>query len=305
MGSVIRKLSEALDPEGHPFESAVFKLLLGIRDETMIEQFNPWDVGRHYLRIAWLYREQGEEKKTAGKMNELNLTSLEGRLTDLGHRLQNQEEEIHDLWMAAVGCFRHSAGIAEEDRQREHLGIRITTGLNKIHEDISSLRESLGELGEICAESKNRSVAFESGNIETATGAGEDSLSGKTLQARKDRSIFDNFLASIKETWPGTPLNEREAIKWALRYYKQSYQEIKDVEQENQKIQAIYLIAELSRRVGDYAEAKSYFDQAERIGQDFIEKNEDDLNKIVLAQRIVQLAKRQGELNSVKTESHV
>ena len=304
-GSVINRLGEALDPEGHPFESAVVKLLLGIHDETIIEEVNPWDLGRHYLRIAWLYRENAEEKETKGKAGRFNLASLENTLNRLRSHFQSRENEIYDLWITLETCFRRPAGVAEEDRQREQLKTKITKGLNKIKEDMSCLQESLEELIEICGQSKNLSVASESENIEITAEAGESSVSGHTPHAGKNHLIFGSFLASIKEIWPETPLNELEAMKWALRYYKQGYQEIRDIQEENQKIQAAYLIAELSRRVGDCPEAKSHFEEAERMGHDFIERNQADPNKIALAQRIVELAKRQGELNLVKTESQV
>jgi hypothetical protein len=250
-GSVINKLGKALDPEGHPFESAVIKLLLGIHDETIIQEFNPWDVGRHYLRVAWLYREKGEEQEAATRK-------------------------------------------ADEAK-----------GLNRIKEDILSLRESLGEFAEICAESKKLPIVPEPQNIELTAQPGEKAVSGETLRPGRDHLVLGSFLASIKEIWPEVPLNELQAMRCALRYCKQSYGETTDVEQEGQKIQAAYLIAELSRRVEDHQEAKDFFEEAKRIGQDFIQKNQNDANKIALAQKIVELAKRQRELNLVKAESQV
>jgi uncharacterized protein (DUF2225 family) len=304
-GSVINRLGEALNPEGHPFETAVIKFLLGIRDETIIQDFNPWDVGRHYLRIAWLYRENSEEKVTTHNVNELNLISLERTLRRLQSHFQTQEDQILNLRSATEAFSRRPAGPSQEDPQSEQLRTRITKGLNKIKEDVSSLQESLDELTQICAESRNSSTAPESENIQITTEADENSFSGKTLQGEKNSFIFGSFLTSVKEVWSQVPLNESEALKWALGYYKQSYQEIRDIDQENQEIQAAYLIGELSRRVGDYQGAKGYFDQAKRIGEDFVERNRDDLNKIALAQKIVELAKKQAELSLVKAGSRV
>ncbi len=303
--SVINRLGEALDPEGHPFESAVIKLLLGIHDETIIEEFNPWDVGRHYLRIAWLYRENAQEKETARNLSEFSLTRLERTMNRLRSHYRSEEDQIHHLAMAVETCFRPPAGIAEQDRQRRGLRTEITEALNKIKEDISSLQENLDELAKILAESNNLMVASESGNIEIAAEAGENSIGGETLQARENQPIFATFLASIKEIWPEIPLSELEAMKFALGYYKRSYREITDIKQENQRIQAAYLIAELSLRVGNYGEAESHFDEATRIGQDFIRRNQDDLNKIALAQKIVELAERQKKLNLVKVKPQV
>jgi hypothetical protein len=305
-GSVINRLGKALDPEGHPFESAVIKLLLGIHDETIIGEFNPWDVGRHYLRVAWLYREKREEREAAKrKADEPDLTNLERTLKRLRSHFDNQEDEIRNIWMAVETCFRHPESVAQEDRQREQLKSQVTKGLNRIKEDILSLRESLGELAEICAESKKLSIAPEPENIGLTAQSGENSVSGETLLPERNHLTLGSFLVSIKEIWTEVPLNELEAIKCALKYCKRSYREITDVGQESQKIQAAYLIAELSRRAEDYREAKDFFAEAERIGQDFIQKNQYDANKIALAQKIVELAKRQRELNLVKAESQV
>ena len=305
-GSVINRLGRALDPEGHPFESAVIKLLLGIHDETIIQEFNPWDVGRHYLRVAWLYREKGEEEEAATrKADELDLTNLEKTLKRLRSHFENQEDEIRDLSIAVETCFGRPERAAREDRQRQQLKSQAAKGLNRIKEDILSLRESLGEFAEICAESKKLPIVPEPQDIELTAQPGENSVSGETLRPGRDHLVLGSFLTSIKEIWPEVPLNELQAMRCALRYCKQSYGETTDVEQESQKIQAAYLIAELSRRVEDHQEAKDFFEEAKRIGQDFIQKNQNDANKIALAQKIVELAKRQRELNLVKAESQV
>lgn len=300
-GSVINRLGEALDPEGHPFESAVIKLLLGIYDETITAVFNALDVGRYYLRIAWLYRENQEEKDTAHKVDKLNLTSLEKSLKLLRSHFQNHDEEISDLLTSVEAYFRPQMGVAEIDQKREQLKTKYFKGLNKIKEDLSSLQESLDELTDICAKKQNLSFGSESENIKTTGGL----IPGESLYIGKNHLTFVSFLSSLKEIWPEIPLNECEAMKLALKYYKQSYQKVRDITQENQKIQAAYLIAELSRRVGDYQEAESYFEEAKRIGQDFIQRNQDDANKIALARKIVELAKKQGKLNLVQAESQV
>jgi len=300
-GSVINRLGEALDPEGHPFESAVIKLLLGIYEEKLTGEYDALDVGRYYLRIAWLYRENGEEKDSARKVNRINLSSLEKSLKQLRSHFQDYVEEISDILTSVEACFPAQMGIAEIDQRKDQLKIRYLRGLNKIKEDISSLRVSLDELTDICAEKQNLSLDSEPENIKTA----EELIPGKSLYIGKNHLTFANFLSSLKEVWPEIPLNEYEAMKLALKYYKQSYQDAEDISQENQRIQAAYLIAELSRRVGDYQEAESYFGEVKRIGQAFIQRNQDDVNKIALAEKIVALAKKQGKLNMVEAEAQV
>jgi uncharacterized protein (DUF2225 family) len=304
-GSVINRLGKALDPEGHPFESAVIKLLLGIYDETMIQEFNPWDVGRHYLRLAWLYRENAEARNTRSKADELDLSHLEKMLRRLRANFEDQEEEIRDLWMTVETCFRRPTAVAEQDQPGQPLKTKIAKGLNKIKGEISSLRKSFDELTETCVQSRDLSFDSELENVKITTEIPKSFPSGETSTLGKNHFVFSNPLSSVKEIWPETPLNELEAMEWALRYYRQSYQEVEELGPESHKIQAAYLIAELSRRVGDYQEARNFFEEAKTIGRDFIQKNQNDANKIALAQKILELAKSQGELNLVKAESQV
>ena len=304
-GSMVKRLGEALNPEGQPFESAVLKLLLGIYDEKITEEFNPLDMGRYYLRIAWLYRENLEEKNPTHKVDKLNLTSLEKSLKTLQSNFQNHEEKISDLLTSVDACFGTPIGVEKIDQKQEQLKIKYLKVLDKIKEDLSSLQESLDELTDIWAESKNFSFGSESRNFKITSKVPESLIRGESLYVRKSHLTFVSLLSSLKEIWPEISLNEFEAMKLALKYYKQSYQEVRDITQENQKIQAAYLIAELSRRIGDFREAESYFEEAKRIGGDFIQRNQDDANKIALARKIVELAKKQGELNLVQTESQV
>jgi hypothetical protein len=106
---------------------------------------------------------------------------------------------------------------------------------------------------------------------------------------------FEDFLFSLKMHWPEVPINEKEALELSLANYKKSLtQGLK----ENQKIRISYLIGELSRRIGDLGSAKVYLDLAINVGQDFIQKNEDDHLKTALAQKILEMAYQQKEVIS-------
>lgn len=303
--SLINRLGQALDPEGHPFESAMIKLLLGIYSEKTTEKPNALDLGRYFLRIAWLYRENQEGRDTPHKMEKLNLTNMEKTLRALQSNCQNHEEKIYDLKTSVDSCFHTQAGDMEMDQKGEQLKIKYLKGLDKIQEHLSSLQESLDELTDMCAQIHNSSLGSESENTKITPGIFEGLVPALSLYGDANHPSFANFLSSLKESWPEIPLNEYEAMKSALKYYKQSYQEAKDITQKNQKIQAAYLIAELSRRVGDLKEAENYFEEAKRTGQDFIRRNQDDPNKIALAQKIVELATKQGKVNLVQAESRV
>jgi uncharacterized protein (DUF2225 family) len=297
--SVINKLGEALDPNGHPFESAVIKLLLGIYDEEITEKPSALDLGRYYLRIVWLYRKEQGKKETVDKVDRLNLRRLEETLKLLRSHFQKDEEEIYDLEASVDTCFHTQKEIVEMKQKNEQLKIKYLNGLSKIQEDLSSLQESLDELLNICAQ--NQDFSFDSGS--EVIGITPRALEGLIPGDEESDLTFAGFLASLKEIWTEVPLDECQAMELALKYYKQNYQKAQKIIAKNQKIQSAYLIAELSRRVGDYQEAESYFKEAKRAGQDFIQSNQDDSNKIALARKIVELATTQGKLNWVEAQS--
>lgn len=272
----------------------MIKLLLGIYDEKITKEPNPLDVGRYYLRIAWLYREEREKKDTTHRTDKLDLTSLEKALKLLQSHFQNYQGEIYDLLTSVETCLPPQMGVAEVDQKREQLKTKYLKGLDKIKDDIFSIQESLDELTDICAEYENFSFASEPENIKITPNVTETLISDDSLYLGEDRLTFMSFLSSLRGIWIEIPLSECEAMKLALKYYKQSYQEERDITQEGQRIQEAYLIAELSRRVGDYQEAENHFKEARRIGEDFIQRNQEDTNKIALARKIVELAQSHG-----------
>lgn len=302
-GSVINRLGEALDPEEHPYESAVIKLLLGIYDERITEKPNALDLGRYYLRIAWLYRENQEEKDSTHKIDKLNLTALEKTLRALRVNFGTSEKKIHTLLTSVAVHLPFPVEPKEMGQTAPQPLAKYLKGLDKIKEDLSSIQESLDELIEICELSQNMHSAFELENIKTTTKVPERPAPEESIPGGNNHLSFTSFLSSLKEIWPEISLNEWEAMKMALGYYKQSCQELKNITQENQKIQAAYLLAELSRRVGEYQEAESYFEEAKRMGRDFMQRNQDDTNKIALARKIVELAENQGKLILAKINS--
>ena len=68
-------------------------------------------------------------------------------------------------------------------------------------------------------------------------------------------------------------------------------------------MQASYLIAELSRRIGEHAQAKDYFNTTIRTGQEFIYKHKGDPGRTALARKILELAIEQGRLNLAETKT--
>ncbi|MBD3257615.1 DUF2225 domain-containing protein, partial [candidate division GN15 bacterium] len=103
------------------------------------------------------------------------------------------------------------------------------------------------------------------------------------------------FLASLQ--WQGCVTNEREALERAIHFYKRAFGGGREISEGTPQIQASYLIAELSRRIGNYDEAKQYFTSTIKAGQEFIYRNRRDQSRTQLARKILELAIEQGRAN--------
>ena len=105
------------------------------------------------------------------------------------------------------------------------------------------------------------------------------------------------FLLTLKSRWGGIVTNEKEAMEKAIHYYVEAFAGGRDISPGNQQIQASYLIAELSRRIGDYDQARQYFNSTIKHGQEFIYQNRKDPSRTALARKILELAIEQGKAN--------
>ena len=105
------------------------------------------------------------------------------------------------------------------------------------------------------------------------------------------------MLSSLTNAWGGIVTSEQEALEKAVVHYKKAFADGRNISPGNQQIQASYLIAELSRRVGDYDEARQYFTSTIKTGQEFVYRNRNDQTRTALARKILELAIEQGRLN--------
>jgi hypothetical protein len=108
---------------------------------------------------------------------------------------------------------------------------------------------------------------------------------------------FEIFLGELKKKWPGVACNEVEALREAVKYYREAFANGRDISPGNQQIQASYMIAELSRRIGDHDVAKQYFTSTIKAGQELIYQNRHDQSRTILARKIMELAIEQGRTN--------
>ena len=110
-------------------------------------------------------------------------------------------------------------------------------------------------------------------------------------------SSFSDFMLDAKRKWDGVAVNEHEALRLAAKYYQEAFTSGKNISVGNQQLQVSYLIAELSRRVGNHDTAKQYFNSTIKAGQEYIYQNRSNKSRTELARKIMELAIEQGRIN--------
>jgi uncharacterized protein (DUF2225 family) len=275
-------LGEATNTVEHPNESAILKLLLAIYDEQLAERHSSLDLGRFYLRIAWVFRdlEKGENP---------GVTFLKGLLLELDRQFDDFKESLAKSQTELQVFARHLFSHFETDKISAEVKSRMNPYREKFRPQLESLEQNLSGLD-------NGVKAF--GNLmnEYKSAALGSDGSGNGLRFGLYPS-FVEFLLSSKKDWDGIVTNEREALQQAVHHYKKAFAGGRDISPGNQQIQASYLIAELSRRIDDYDEARQYFNSTIKHGQEYIYENRKDPSRTALARKILELAIEQGKAN--------
>ncbi len=278
--SVLKEVGEAIDMQRYPNESAILKLHLATFDEQLTEHYSKLDLGRFYLRIGWVFRGLGKTTNPQQSLLQDLVSGLDERyrqLVDAARRMEDQVNRFSD----------HVASHFDRQDITSELKSRLIPFRDRFDEAITSVRDTAvqaargsGALGELVAEYK------------TAALGGDGFQTGIFFHGYPS---FFEFLAYLKGEWPWAATSEREALEKAVHYYKEAFAEGRDIAPGNQQIQASYLIAELSRRIGDYDEARQYFNSTIKHGQEFVYRNRNDRSKVALARKILELAVEQGK----------
>lgn len=281
--SVVRLLGEALDSQQAPFATAVSKFLLGIYDEMLLERPRRLDLGRFFLRIAWLFREHQGKPEQVMDRSAFFARDIEKAFIKLSHSRENVETNMQDILRLVDDQFaQRSERLRTEEYMTIHNGFKDS--LAELSRLLEKAKEEVARVG--TQVKSNRELAGQLPQSE----AGEATPFG-------GHSSLEGFLAELKSKWELVPLNEDEALLQAIEFYREALETGHEIQPGNQQIQATYLIAELSRRVGRHTDAKQYFNNAIKLGQQFIFDNRGDSTRTALARKILELALEQGKLN--------
>ncbi|UCD94046.1 MAG: DUF2225 domain-containing protein [Candidatus Zixiibacteriota bacterium] len=286
--SVIKAIGAELDPGRFPNETAILKILLAIIDETLVEKQTDLDLGRFYLRAGWLFREMDKSENP-------NLQVMRGYLGDIDRKFDDLKSSVQRIESGIKGVERAVASQFENDS----ISVDIQSALYPIKDKYNLELASFGELMSLADGKLEVLSQVIQEHKKLAIGStGDDSQPG----FHGYRSFYD-FLNQLSEKWNGVPLNEREALDYAVKYYVKAFEDGRNIAKGNQQIQASYLIAELSRRIGDHQRAKEYFNTTIRTGQEFIYKHKGDQSRTALARKILELAIEQGRSNLAEVKA--
>jgi uncharacterized protein (DUF2225 family) len=277
--SWVKMAGQAIDTSRFPNESGILRLILAIYDETLGEHFSKLDVGRFYLRIAWLFRvlELGENP---------NLSFAKGLLSEVDKKYQSLKGSVASCREELAVFSRHLNKHIEAEEISADLRARMNPFQERFSANLEQYDEQFKMLSQHMAETEKLIADYRS-----AVHGGSESSSGGSFN---QSGSFVDFLIDLKRHWNGVVVSEREALIEAVSCYKEAFSEARDIQPGNQQLQASYLIAELSRRIGDYESAKQYFNTTIKAGQDFVYRNRQDQARTALARKILELAIEQG-----------
>ncbi|MBN4076242.1 DUF2225 domain-containing protein [Gemmatimonas aurantiaca] len=262
-GSIIQRLGESIDIERSPNESAIAKLLLAIYDERLNERPSNLDLGRLYLRIAWIFRLFAEAD---GSPTESNGTA--SGVGDLDRSFRAWSEGYH-AWIDQRDSLFQTIDVNGSAKLCEN-------ELEEIRAHEESLRTIMntlaGKLNEVSSDSNS---------------------SGRPFGGRSN--VYD-FLKDVRENWNATPISEQQAMEFSIEAYQKALEGGKEVASGSQQVQVLYLIGELLRRIGQFDKAREYFNGALKTGQEFIRRYQSDTSRIALAKRVLELAMEQSQL---------
>lgn len=280
--SPIRELGAVIDPSQYPNESAIVKLHLAIYDEQLAERPVDLDLGRFYLRIAWVYRFINYGENPGDKFVKGLVSEMVSKYNAMPSKLTAFKDELDKFNIHMNSHFDSDKIPAKQKAELSHFKEKFESAINDFATPYESISSSLQTIEGLVNDYK-----------EVALG-GDESFGRVGF---KNYSSFTDFLTTIKGNWNGVVINEHEALEKAVHHYKEAMEDSKSISAGNQQIQATYLIAELSRKIGDYDNARQYFNSTIKYGQEFIYKNRQDQSRTALARKILELAIEQGKLN--------
>ncbi|MSO29815.1 MAG: DUF2225 domain-containing protein [Acidobacteria bacterium] len=285
---IVQFLGSHIDAAKHPKESAIIRLVLGIYDELTTDRTSSLNVGRYYLRTAWLFRSQGTPVETHSSPTAAVLKRLRAMVSCADHALRGYDRTMGDL----TAVFETDVTSMVKDTTEAGLRDQPKVVLGEIAASIAALLRAHSELTDVCD------------RVELAVPA--DGSSGSAFHTF---ASFGQFLLKAKQLWNDVPVTEHEALVRACEHYRKAYETGSDIKEGVPQVQAAYLIGELSRRTGDFKTAEQYFDTVMKVGGRLANSGTQDASTVNRTRKLLELGRDQARLNqdaqaAVEREGH-
>ncbi|MCD6162459.1 MAG: DUF2225 domain-containing protein [candidate division Zixibacteria bacterium] len=283
-GGVIQLLGLHIDTAKYPFESSVNKFLLGIYDELLVSRPSYLDIGRFFLRIAWLFR--GNKDKAGSQTNAAVglFAKLRGSAGQASKTLPDFADKVQGLKELLDNDFTMKfEDVPEADEYKK----RIEKIISEITDSLNPLKQAGDKLMDIFNDAEK---ALMKGQVSTS-----------------EQSFFEypgyfDFLSEVKKGWDEVPFSENDALIKANEYYQKSYESGGQISNGLQQIQAAYLIGELSRRTKNHKNAAQYFNQMVRMGRELVMGKKGDASTLNFAKKLLEMGMDQARLNKKEHE---
>ena len=280
--SVVKQMGQAINVAANPNESAVLKLLLAAYDEQLSDLPNYLDLGRYYIRVGWVYRSMSSGEDP-GKL------FLDGLMNEVTNKYAMLNTSL-ETFTKDIGSFEKHVGT---HFNAPNLSADMKSRMLAHQETFDSRMSALKELSQSAQDNLTQLKTVIDDYRSDVCGGNVD---GSGVQFA-GFSSFSDFMLDTKRKWDGVVVNEHEALRLAAKHYQEAFKSGKNISAGNQQLQVSYLIAELSRRVGDHDIAKQYFNSTIKAGQEYIYQNRNDKSRTELARKIMELAIEQGRNN--------
>jgi hypothetical protein len=272
---LLQFLGPRIDPDKYPTETAIIKLILGIHNELLLTQPSALNVGRYFLRIAWLFR---------GRIQPAN--GADAAATDPVARLRREIANVSAIartYGDAVKTLQslvESIGASTADPARaEALARKKNEVLTQLSAPLPPLVQAASAFAGMC-EGESRVV-----------GAGSSEAGFHSY------GDFEQFLVEAKQRFPEIPTNEHEALATASAYYIKAFERGSQVADGIAQVQAAYLIAEISRRAGDFATADRYFMTTMKSGRELTREDNANAASVNQIEKLLATAVEQARLS--------
>ena len=282
---IVKRLGGRIDYNNYPDESAIIKLLLAIYDELLLDRPVSLDVARFYLRIAWIFREMDGETGDRRLPERITANKMQNEISNLIATVESIEERLPRLTNLVD---REIETLASQDRIKDDIAARVKT--------------ALGEAKESWTDFSERVAGFQTRFEDAIREFDKDDSESESSGVFGENNSFREYLYEIKELWQDIPVSETDALRLALQYYLQAYQNSKEIKSGLPQLQASYMIGELYRRIGDDNAAMEYFKNTSKHAHEMMNRNRNDRSVFANSQKILEMSMTQARLTK-KPES--